>query len=112
MPRTALTISDVTRSGVTQPAQQNGDNVNGNYLAYNDGKIIIEVQNSSGGALNVTFGIPGTLDGVSTAGKVISVAAGAYVYFGPFPPGIYNQADGTVNVDVTASTMKFRVYHC
>lgn len=111
MPRTALTITDVTRAGVTQPSQQNGDNANGNSLAYNDGKIILEVNNTSGGALNCTIGIPGTIDSVSTAGKVVSVGAGATTYIGPFPPALYNQSDGTVNVDVTASTMKFRVYH-
>ena len=112
MPRTNLTITDVTRgTGTLQPTQDNGDNVNGNALSYNDGRIILEVNNTSGGSLNVTVGTPGVVDGLAVADLVVAVAAGATRLIGPFPPAIYNQSDGTVQVDVTASTMKFRAYH-
>jgi hypothetical protein len=115
MARTALTLTQVTRAaaGVAQPAQANSDVVNGNAVPAGDhGRLLIEIQNSNAASRTATFAQPGLVDGVATAGKVITVAGLATVVVGPFPPGVYDQADGTINVDSSgaAGDLKFRCY--
>jgi hypothetical protein len=113
MPRTNLTITDVSRStsGVAQPTQDTCDVANGNALAWNDGKIILEVNNSGGVSYTFTVQTPGTVDGLAVTDLVLTVAAGATRLLGPFPPAVYNQADGTVYVDPQNVALKCRAYH-
>lgn len=111
MPRTALTVTAITRTGVTQPAQQAGDVANGNSIAGNDGRIFLEIKNDDASTQTVTFLTPGTVDGLAIADLVISFAAGDMKLVGPLAPGTFNQSDGLVYVDVTDADLKFRVYH-
>lgn len=113
MPRTALTITPVTRAGIAPPTQNNSDPANNHSLAYNSGGIIIEAQNTHATlARVVTVETPGVVDGLAVADLTVSVAATTTRLIGPFPPGVYNQGDGTVNINIdgSAADVKFRAY--
>lgn len=113
MARTNLTITDVARStsGVAQPTQDTMDVANGNQLAYNDGRVIVEVNNSGASTYTFTVQTPGVVDGLAITDLVLSVAAGATRLLGPFPPNVYNQSDGTVAIDPQNVALKCRAYH-
>jgi hypothetical protein len=97
----ALTVYDVIRAGtlaqknMVTPTATHGNKV------LNDGKTFLYVINGSGAPIDVTINTPGTVDGVSIADLVVSVAAtgdagGADKKFiGPFT-GIFNQTDGYI----------------
>ncbi len=71
----------------------------------NDGATLFAVKNGAGAPITVTFAFSATLDGVAVAaGKQVSVPAGATVVAGPFPKGIYNDANGRVQVTYSAVT--------
>lgn len=109
MPRTAVTITDVTRTGVAQPAVQSYDNANAMALPYNDGRILLELSATTG-TVNFTFAIPSPVDGQTVPAK--SVAAGTTpVLFGVLPSQVYNQADGTVFVNCDSANGRIRAYH-
>ena len=113
MPRVDVPITQLTEQGVAPPAQVNADAANDHQLAYNDGRVFVEVVSSDAGAQSVTIITPGTVGGLAVADQVVAVPAGATRLFGPLPPAIYNQPDGTVSFDpsVTGATLKFRAYH-
>lgn len=112
MARAALTVTKITRAGVAPPAQQNSDATNDHYIPGNDGTIFLEVTNVNAGEQDVTIITPGTVDGNAIADLVVPVPGSSAVrLIGPFPPAIYNQADGSVYVDPEISTdLKFRAY--
>lgn len=110
MPRTALTVTTITRTGVARPAQEVGDVANGNSIAGNDGRIFLEITNDDAATQTVTFQTPGTVDGLAIADLVISLLAGDVKLVGPLTPGTFNQSDGLVYVDPSDADLKFRVY--
>jgi hypothetical protein len=80
------------------------DAANGNQFA-NTGNCYLWVANGSGSQLTVTVLQSGqTLDGVSTAGKTLTVAAGSEAIMGPWPPGVYNDGSGYVTVNWSSGT--------
>lgn len=97
-----LTIQPIARTGPTVltpvAAAVGGD------LMPNNGQEFLSVVNGSGAAVTVTAAITKTTDGVTPAGKAITVAAGATVMFGPFPPTQYNDANGKVAFTYSAVT--------
>lgn len=110
MPRTALTVTTITRTGVVQPAQEAGDVANGNSIAGNDGRIFLQITNDDAATQTVTFPTPGTVDGLAIADLVISLTTGQTKLVGPLTPGTFNQSDGLVHVDPSDVDLKFRVY--
>lgn len=111
MARTAITITEVDRSGITEPAQQNGDASNGMYLPWNDGRVLLELSSSSGTTI-WTFTANAGIDGTTAPTRTVSCGAAVVKLFGPIPPGIYNQADGTVYVNPDNTTNgRIRAYH-
>lgn len=101
MARTALAPQEISRAGLNPVLS--AANVDGHWIV-NDGKTYLEVLNGSGASINVTLVISKTIDGVTSSGKVIAVPAGERRKIGPFPADIYNQADGSVNVNFSAVT--------
>lgn len=111
MPPVSIPVTQVLDTGVTPPAQTNGDLANGNQLDFNDGRIIVEVISSDAGAQSVTVVTPGNVGGFAVADNVVAVPAGATRILGPFSPATYNQSDGTVRINPSVSTtLKFRAY--
>ncbi|GAA0638230.1 hypothetical protein GCM10010174_70100 [Kutzneria viridogrisea] len=68
----------------------------------NNGRRLVHVKNGGGSSLTVTVGIGGAINGHSPTGVAVSIAAGADKFIGPFPAS-YNQADGTVYLDYSAT---------
>lgn len=102
MARTILAAQQVSRSGLT-PAFSAG-NADGHYVP-NDGKMMLEVKNASASPITVTIQTPGTVDGNAIADLVVTVPANTGdKMIGPFPPSIYNQADGSIYADLSAVT--------
>lgn len=93
----ALTRQKTTRDG----AQVNLQSVTiaDGFTFPNDGKTLLYVENTAG-ALTLTFTIQKTLDGQSTTRAEVVTASENWV-LGPFPPAIYNDADGLVTVATT-----------
>lgn len=103
MARTALTPTQITRAGVAptlSAANADGHSVSNAHSPF------LHVNNGSGGSITVTILIPKTLDGQSIAnsGRQVTVPAGQARLIGPFPPGTYEQADGTVHVNFSSVT--------
>lgn len=102
MARTALVPQQVVRAGLTPVFS--AANADGHSVA-NDGHVMLEVKNGSGAPITVTVQTPGTVDGLAIAELVVTIpATSGDKMIGPFQPGIYNQADGTIYVDFSAVT--------
>lgn len=110
MPRTALTVTTIARTGTVQPSQEVGDVANGNSIAGNDGRILLEVKNDDASSQTVTIPTPGTIDGLAIADLVVSLTAGQTKLIGPLSPSTFNQSDGLLHVDPSDADLKFRVY--
>lgn len=70
----------------------------------NDGKTLAIIKNASGGDITVTFVTQATSDGQAVADLAVVVAAGATRSIGPFPPGIYNDVNGLVQMTYSGVT--------
>lgn len=101
-----ITITQVTRTSVEPAAlvTADGDDLS---VPSNDGNVIIEVQNPTGGSLNVTLLPQATVAGISLSSQVIAIGAGKTLWLGPLPPAVYNLADGTAQLSADAG-LKFR----
>ncbi|WP_282204537.1 hypothetical protein [Kitasatospora fiedleri] len=98
-------VQTLTSNGLT-PTFDNANASGGQQFA-NNGRRIVRVTNTSGSAVTVTVNMPGTLDGVAPAngGKQVTIpATTGDVTIGPFPATIYNQTDGKVYLDFSATT--------
>lgn len=104
MTRAALTVQQVIRdsSGLTPvygaPAQTDLA------IANNDGRIFLHVKNSNAATRTVTVATPGQVGGLDIADLVATIPANTGdKLLGPFPPDLFNQADGSLYVDVSAT---------
>jgi hypothetical protein len=75
----------------------------------NTGKEIFIVRNDGESAINITVPIPFTVDaaagsGLAVTSRVASVDPAERKVFGPYPPNIYNDADGLVNFSYNDDT--------
>lgn len=99
--------------GVAQPAVVNGDATNDHYLTGNDGRVILEVVSSDGGAQTVTVHRSAAFQpGIILPDEVVSIPAGQTWELGPFPADEFNQnSSGDVYFDPSVSnTLDFRAY--
>lgn len=109
---TATALSGGTWS-VLQPSLTNGDATNDHYFTGNDGQMVIEVVSSDAGSQTVTIKrSPVFRAGTPLTDEVVSVAAGATRFLGPFPKGEFDQnGSGDVYFDPSVSnTLDFRVW--
>lgn len=107
MARTALTVLTSARFGgsILDIAPAAVNNTDGNFFS-NTGSEKLVVVNGSGGSLTVTVALPSSyrsLDGLATA-KTHVVLNSKTAVIGPFPPDMYNQTNGVVNVDWSTGT--------
>jgi len=68
----------------------------------NNGRRLVHVKNGGGSSLTVTLNIGGAINGHSPTGVAITITAGADKFIGPFPAN-YNQSDGNVYLDYSAT---------
>lgn len=118
MARTQLTVTEIVRAGVTQPAEQNSDPTNNHYIdaADADDTWWFQARNTSGATRTITIVANPSLlsDGLTVNNYTLTVAAGATREGGPFRLSTFKQtADSNrvyLNVDGAAADVKFRVY--
>jgi hypothetical protein len=93
MAASALTVADISRSGLAQSlAAANADG----HLLPNTGKEFLVIANADSGAHVVSAAIVRQVDGVTPAAKTLSVPAGATRLWGPFAREDYNNASSQV----------------
>lgn len=79
------------------------DQVNGNAFI-NTGREFVHVKNINPAQRTLTVLTPATLDGLAVAELLATIPADdGDKMIGPFPPQIYNQVDGKVYLDWSAS---------
>ena len=96
-----LTVLEVSRAGVSgalTAAAGGGDSF------ANDGRTYFDVNNGGGSPITVTFVTQQTVDGLAVADLAVAVSNGVRSKIGPFPPGIYNDANGRVQVTYSGVT--------
>ena len=97
-----LTVQQLTRAGITPTyaaAAGGGDSFP------NDGQTFVQFKNTNAAARNVTIATQVTVDGKAVADDVINVPlTTGDVMVGPFPPGIYNDVNGRVQLTYDAVT--------
>ena len=100
MARTLIPTNTVVRAGIA-PALTAADHTNEMYFV-NDGRTFLYVLDTAGAVCNLVFITPGTVDALDIGDRTVQVAVHGTqgMFIGPFPPNIYNQADGTVHVDI------------
>lgn len=103
MARGALSAQEILVTGLAG-TYTDADDTNNHYF-YNNGRCFVHVKNTSSASGDITFDTPGVVDGDLAVGqRTVSMTESAETFIGPFEPGIYNQTDGKVNVDVAIST--------
>jgi hypothetical protein len=118
MARSQLTVTEVVRAGVTQPAVQNSDPTNDHYIESTDADDTwwIEANNTSGTTRTITVTANPSLssDGLTVSDYSNTITTGVVELMGPFKLGTFKQtADSNrvyVNVDGSAADVLFRVY--
>lgn len=96
-----LTVQEISRAGVSgalTAAASGGDEF------VNDGRTYLDVANGSGGSITVTAVTQSTVDGLAVADLAVAVGAGVRTKIGPFPPNIYNDVNGRVQITYSGVT--------
>lgn len=108
MPRVNVPVTNVSRAGVADAAEVNGDSVN-HHTVSNDGRTWLEVRNAdASNPHTLTVRFPGVVDGQSVTPKTYPIAATTKRRIGPFPPADYGAA---LQVDVDSAQLKLTAYH-
>jgi len=100
MARTALTVQEVTLSGLSPTFS--AANADGNSFA-NDGDTFLYVKNGGASSITVTIITPAKEQGVDIEDITVTIAASGEKMIGPFPRRLFNYTDG-VHVDYSAVT--------
>lgn len=96
-----LTVTPVTRAGVDVAGV--AADVAGDEWA-NTGKEIVEVKNGSGVSITVTLDVKATLDGNAVTDPTVTITAGQTKAIGPFPRGVFNDANDRAKITYSAVT--------
>lgn len=118
MPRVEIPVTEIARSGVRvdNVAQVTGDATNDHYIAENDGRVYLEIENENVGSQTVDIEANpspgGTFDGLAIEPLTLTIPAGQTFLFGPFRPYTFQQdSDGMMHVNPSVSTdLKFRAF--
>lgn len=103
MARTDLTVTPLTRAGLSLAAAGTAAIADG-HMFTNNGRRMLRVRNTDSSSKTVTAQIPGTVDGQDIADRQYTIpATTGDVVIPPFP-NAYNQADGKVYLDYSAIT--------
>jgi hypothetical protein len=106
-----LTVYDSSRTGVNLTTNATVIVVANTYYFPNDGRCLVYLNNATGSTVVPTFVTQNTVDGLAIGDKVGSQLTAKAYFYGPFPPSIYNDASGRVQMsfDQTADVTVIRV---
>ena len=96
-----LTVQEITRSAIT-PIY--GAAAGGGDQFANDGRTYIHIKNGGASPITLTIATQMTVDGKAVADDAITVTNGQERIVGPFPPGIYNDANNMVQLTYSGVT--------
>ena len=96
-----LTVEKIVRAGVVPSlvaASGGGDEF------ANNGREFLYVKNDDAAGKDLTFDIQVTVDEQTVTDRQVTVAAGTVRLIGPFPPQVYNDANGRLQITYSAVT--------
>lgn len=96
-----LTVQEISRSAIT-PSY--GAAAGGGDQFPNDGRTYLHIKNGGGSSITLTIATQLTVDGKAVADDAITVTNAQERVVGPFPPGIYNDANGMVQLTYSGVT--------
>lgn len=101
----ALTLLTAARAGLSIADAALTAAVAGGHSFANDGSTILILQNTNGSARTITIATPSVVDSdLAVAERTITLGATTgRILTATFPRTIYNQSDGTVLVDYSAT---------
>jgi hypothetical protein len=101
-----LTVTTMSRSGFDMETLATAADAAKSDKWVNTGVEFLAIKNAGGSpiTLTLTFGVGGTVDGVTPTAKTVSVTNGHTFLVGPFPPQFYNDANGFCSVSYSAVT--------
>jgi hypothetical protein len=91
MARTALTITNITRAGVTDAGVAG---ITDGHMFDNTGHEFLEITNGNAAARTVTVVTPRTVEGLAVGDQVVSIPNGQTRKIGPFPRETFSQPRG------------------
>lgn len=75
------------------------------YLIRNPGNVILHIKKSGAGTCTLTVITPNTVDGLTVADLAVTIpATTGDKFIGPFPPNIYNNGNGDIEVSFSEVT--------
>ncbi len=75
------------------------------YLIRNPGNVILHFKKSGAGNCDVTIITPNAVDGLAVADRTVQIPASTGDRFiGPFPPSIYNNVNGDIEISLSEVT--------
>lgn len=99
-----LTATNLARTGI-DPVPATAADAAGDEVLNAGGDVAFLVKNASASPITVTLQVRASgPDGTTVTNPTVSVPAGATRMVGPFPPGIYNDANGRSKVTYSAVT--------
>jgi len=98
-----INTQNIAPTGIA-PTRSSGLNTADTHRVVNDGRVMLWVKNTD--ASDHTVMIESTLSrgGLALADQAITVTAGAEVFAGPFPPGIYNDSADKLSITFDDAT--------
>lgn len=72
------------------------------YLIPNNGRVMLVAECTAGGT--VTAVTQNTIDSLAVTDATLTATAAKILIWGPFPPAIYNNASGQLEITVSANT--------
>lgn len=98
-----LTINVISRAGLDLTALAVAAGAGGDKIA-STGAEFLAVVNGAGTPVTVTLVMQATLDGQAPTNRTVSVTNAHTAVIGPFPTGIYNDAQGNTNITYSSTT--------
>lgn len=98
---TPLAVVPGSTDGSTPQAMATADN----YICRNNGRVLLHFIKAGAGNATITIVTPATVGGLAVAEQTFVVTGSGGVEFaGPFPPSIYNDASGDMDISTDEET--------
>lgn len=98
-----LTVTTVGRAGTNLTSLAVAAAGGGDSFA-NDGSQYLYIANGAGAPITLTLVMQATPDGQAITSKTVTVTNAERMIVGPFPPALYNDANGRCQVTYSSAT--------